>query len=205
MASLEKMAKAMRDERQAHPMGEVLGTISEDLLTPGPQGTSTTYSTESGEGVTVTEPPPPWEMEDHDVGLSDARRFVDVPANWSLRWINPRFLEADGWRYWKAISPNDEHVRVKVDQMAMPDGTIRRGGPGGDILAWMYTSWYDAARKKQAQKTTAQTNQAIENFESVKDDFRRGKYGPHIGLESGSKASHPRYTMADGRSMQKDP
>ncbi len=88
----------------------------------------------------------------------------------------------------------------------MPDGTIRRGGPGGDILAWMYQSWYDASRKRQAVKTQQQTQQAVENFETLRNDLRRGKYGPHVGLETQkSKASHPRYTMADGQSMQKDP
>lgn len=204
MASrLEKIVNAMNADRMDNPMGEILGTLKPEITAPGPQGPSTTYATENGEGVTVAEPPPPWEREEIGVKLSDARRFIDVPENWELRWINPRFLEADGWRYWKAISPNDPHVKVKVEQMAMPDGTIRRGGPNGDILAWMYKSWVDSARAIQMKKTAAQTQVAVEKFEQTREDFRRGRYGPYV--HGFGRSEHPTHTMAEGKSLQKDP
>ena len=203
----DKVFKAIKDERAGNPMGEILGTIPMDspLTAPGPQGTSTTYATEGGKGVTVAEPPPPWELEDPGESLSDARRFITVPDNWELRWINPKFLEADGWRYWKAISPNDPHVKVKVEQMAMPDGTIRRGGPNGDILAWMYRSWLESARELQRKKTAQQTQIAVDKFEQTREDFNRGRYGPYVHQYDARRAQHPTHTMAEGKSLQKDP
>lgn len=201
MADFSKILKDMKNARDPGA-SEVLGVIAPSHTEPGPQGTTTTWGGASGP-VSMDEPPPPWELEDQDYTASDARRFIDAPQNVALRWMNPRFIEASGWRYWQQVSIGDGRFKLKVDQMHMPDGTVRRGGPTGDILAWMYQSWLDKLRVKQQQDTDRQTQSARDRFEETKDDIRRGKYGPYVGLdETNSKPQHPTHTLADGRTMK---
>lgn len=178
---------------------EVLGFIPLDntLLDPAPQGPSATYQAEDGTRVDLQEAPPPWELEDTDYAGSDARRYVDVPSTWTLRWINPRLLESQGWRYWQPVLKSDPRVTVKVDQMVAPDGNIRRGGAVGDILSWMPTSWVVSRRKILEEQTKKQSQSAVDRQEELREQLRQA--GPYTRLED---ATHPRYTGAEGRSMK---
>jgi hypothetical protein len=179
---------------------EVLGSISNPrILDPAPQGSNAQWEGQSG-AVSVTEPPPPWELEDAGSPTqSDATRYVTKPDNITLRWINPRVLDAEGWRDWQPVMATDPRFVVKVHTMVTPEGNIRRGGNAGDILAWMYTSWVESRRKQLSAATARQTNNAKAEQDKLFDDFRRGKYGPNVHLES---AKHPTHTMAEGRSMR---
>lgn len=182
------------------PKTEVLGTIkNERVLDPTPRGEDTVWQGADGQ-VALAEPPPPWELADNsELAESDARRFVDAPANITLRWINPRLLDQFGWRDWQPVMKSDPKFTVKVLTMVSPEGNIRRGGATGDILAWMYTSWV-VSRRNQIQKETARLAQsAVSRQEELRDEFRRGKYGPNIRLE---EARHPTHTNADGRTMR---
>jgi hypothetical protein len=176
---------------------EVLGVIPSDnkILDPTPQGPSAIYETEDGTKVDLQEEAPPWELEDAKYDGSDARRYVDVPTTWTLRWINPRLLESQGWRYWRPVLKSDPRVSVKVEQMVAPDGNVRRGGAIGDILAWMPTTWVISRRKILAEETKRQAQSAVDKQEELRDQYRNN---PYIRLED---SKHPRYTGAEGKSM----
>ena len=187
---------AMSELRQSP---EVLGTIREELLNPSPQAPSAAWQS-GGTQVDLTEPPPPWELEDAKYTASDARRYVDCPSAWILRWANPRLIEQTGFNYWSPVLPDsDKDVKLKVSQMKAPDGTIRRGGATGDILVWMLRSWVESRRRQHLEATARLTQGAVNRQEELKDDFKRGKYGPHVTLD---EARHPSHTMAEGRSMR---
>ena len=127
--------------------------------------------------------PPPWEVES-GFNESDARAFVDVPSDWTLRWINPRLLDRVGWRYWQAVSPSDTRVTLKVDSMRQVDNTIRRGGIHGDILAWMPTHWVESMRKKLTQQARDLQGTAEAKREELNEQFKRGTFGPYISGEA---------------------
>lgn len=179
---------------------KILGVIPEQKLTdPTPQGSATEWETDAGQ-VSVVEPPPPWELPGNsDLLDSDARRFLTYPDNWTVRWINPRLLDQFGWRDWQPVMASDPRITVHVETMVSPEGNIRRGGMSGDILAWMFTSWVESRRRLLQQETDRLTRSAPERQEQLKEDFRRGKYGPNIQL---TEARHPRYTNADPRTMR---
>lgn len=185
--------------RQESQSQEVLGVLDSTITAPGPQGVDTQWEGADGQ-VAMAEPPPPWELPSNSDRLdSDARRFVDVPKNWTLRWINPKLLDQFGWRDWKPVMASDPNVKVHVESMIAPEGNIRRGGLTGDILAWMYTSWVESRRKLIQQRTDQQTDASVRRQEELREDFARGKYGPNVRLE---EARHPSHTMGEGRSMR---
>jgi len=192
MGSVPNFGRA--DRLNALGGAEVIGQIPADspLLSEKPAQPSATWSGPSGQ-VDMAESPPPWELEDFTYTPSDARRFVDVPANWKLFWINPRLMESAGMRYWQPVTAGDPRVTVKIKQMHAPDGNIRREGEKGDILCWMYQSWYDSLRQKTLAQTNQQTQAALDKTAALKEDFNRGKYGPYVRLDS---AQHPTHTMA---------
>lgn len=193
------MRLTREDLGQESPGAEVLGTVSDTVTDPTPQNIETQWTGADGT-VEMVEPPPPWEQESAEYSASDARRYVDVPDNWSLRWINPKLLEQEGWRYWQPVTVSHPQVRCKVEQMCAPDGNIRRGGATGDILAWMYTSWVESRRRIQQQKARAQTEDARNRHDRLRDELRRGSYGPHVSLAGDS--SYPSQTIAEGKSMR---
>jgi hypothetical protein len=172
---------------EEHEGAREVGTIKPEVLAPTPRN------------MDFTEPPPPWELvQGSALAQSDARNFVDVPESWELRWINPRVLDQVGWRYWQPIMASDPNVKVKVPTMVSPEGNIRRGGHGGDILAWMYKSWVES-RRKELMKRSAQIKQSsVDRTAGLKEEFRRGTYGPNISV---TEAKHPSHTMAEGKSM----
>jgi hypothetical protein len=181
--------------------GEVLGTVATDseFTNPAPQTTETSWEGDAG-AISMSEPPPPWEVDSrYELTLSDAKRFVTVPSNWTLRWINPRLLDQFGWRDWRPVMVSDPSVKARVDTMVSPEGNIRRGGNTGDILAWMYTSWVESRRRQMQREVEALTDSSVNRQNELREDFARGKYGPNIRLEG---AKHPTHTMAEGRSMR---
>jgi hypothetical protein len=130
-------------------------------------------------------PPPPWEVE-AGYNANDARAFVDCPNDWTLRWINPRLLDSEGWRYWKKVEAQDSRVKLKVDSMLQVDNTIRRGGVTGDILAWMPTHWVESRRALNVKAAKDLMGTAEAKREQLNEELRRGTFGPYV---SGS-ASH---------------
>lgn len=177
------------------PGTEVLGQIPAEssILKDGPAKSGAQWTGPSG-NIDMEEGPPPWELEDVEFADSDARRFVTVPDNWKLYWINQRLLESAGPRHWSPVTQGDPRVTVKVAQMISADGSIRRGGEKGDILSWMYISWYDSLRRRQSQVTQQLTQAAMDNVSQIQEDFKRQKYGPYVSLDS---ALHPTHTMAE--------
>ena len=180
---------------------EVLGTIpdSSRITDPQPKSSTTTWTREDGTVIELSEPAPPWEQHDDKFSTSDARRFVEVPPQWRLHWVNPRLLDSEGWRDWQPVMASDTRVSVRVHTMVSPEGYIRRGGPTGDILAWMWQGWHESVKKKMREKTAAQTQSAVDQQRKLKEDFARGEYGPYLRVEG---ATHPSHTMAEGRTMQ---
>lgn len=196
-----RFGREVEREHQARASlgGEVLGVLDSTITAPGPQGAESQWQGPDGQ-VSLSEPPPPWELDEtSDLALSDARRFVEVPSNWTLHWINPRLLDQFGWRDWQPVMASDPHVKVRVETMVSPEGNIRRGGFAGDILAWMYTSWVVSRRRQLQKQTDKLTNSAVNKQSELRDEFSRGKYGPYVRLE---EARHPTHTMVEGRSMR---
>ncbi len=177
---------------------EVLGHIPADspVLDTTPQGPETIWQSESGTVVSFAEEPPPWELAGGEDTLSDAARFVDAPPEVTLRWINPRVLDSEGWRDWRAVSASDKRFKVRVATMVAPDGLIRRGGATGDILAFMPTHWVESRRAILLKRTQAQSQAAVDKQEALREEFR--KISPFLHLDA---AKHPSHTNADGRTM----
>jgi hypothetical protein len=181
------------------PGAQVLGTIKDSITDPQPQGTAAAWTRDDGTPIELVEPPPPWELEDKGHADSDARRFVDVPKEWSLRWINPRLLDSLGWRYWQPVMASDPRVKVKVPSMVDVANNIRRGGHTGDVLGWMYTAWVESRWRQRREQTAQLTQSAVERQESLREEFKRGAFGPYVAM---ADARHPTHTMAEGRSMR---
>lgn len=194
----ERLNKIAAD---AAPQQEVLGTIPYDQpeMDITPQGPQSSWVGPTGDSMAIDEGPPPWELEDYSQSMSDARRYVDVPQPWTLRWINPRLLEAEGWRDWRHVDPADTRVKLKVAQMRCADGTIRRGGPTGDILAYMPTHWVESRRRQFAERTARQTASAIDKQRSLQEEFKRGSFGPYLHLDA---VKHPTHTAVEGASLR---
>lgn len=141
---------------------------------------------------------PPWERDPRWAkDNTDARRFVDTPEEWELRWINPRMLDQHGWRDWQPVMASDKRVTVKVRQMVSPEGNIRRGF-GGDILAFMPKAWVESKRRIKAERVARLTRSAPERMEQFREEANRGRFGPYVRADEGH---HPTHTMGDGRSM----
>lgn len=189
---------AQREElAQPSPAPETLGSVSAVVTDPAPETPTTQWSGPAGD-IDLTEAPPPWEVNESGYNASDARRFVDVPENWSLRWINPKLLEQFGWRYWQPVLASHPKVTIKVAQMVGPDQNVRRGS---DILAWMPTHWVESRQREKSKAVAKLTESAVNRQSQLKEEFRRGTYGPHLKLEG---ATHPTHTMAEGKTMERD-
>ena len=196
MVGIPKINSAPREPRtEPAPQAEVLGTIQTPDIAPSP---SVAWEGPSGP-IEVQEPPPPWETDDPRYAASDARQFVEVPKEWALRWLNPKIIEQSGWRYWQPVMASDPRVKVKVESMVTPEQNIRRGGAvGGDILGWMYQSWVESRRKLLSSAAAKLRESAIQRQELLKEEIKRGTYGPVSLTES----KHPTHTKGEGRSMK---
>ncbi|MDO8793690.1 MAG: hypothetical protein Q7J25_03625 [Vicinamibacterales bacterium] len=170
------------EELTSVPGAEVLGTVDMNRLIPPPDDR------------------PPWEVDasfgKHD---SDARRYVDVPVEWELRWLNPRLIDQFGMRYWEVVSAADPRVRLKVPMLRSPENDIRRGGPGSDILCFMLKSWVESRTRWKAARNARNTQSAVDRSHATVDAINRGEYGSKV---SGASVVHPTHTIADGRSMK---
>lgn len=187
-----------RAEPDPMPATEVLGTVKPEITQPGPLTPHTLWTGPGGSTIDLTEAPPPWEIA-ADLPGSDARRFVDVPNDWTLRWINRRMLDTVGWRHWQPVMASDPRVTVKVSTMVSPENNLCRGGSNGDLLAWMPTHWVESRRRHLQERTARMTQGAMDRQESLRDEFKRGKYGSGVSIE---EARHPTHTIADGRTMK---
>ena len=180
------LGQSVVDDLTHAPQPEVLGELrSRPAVLP------VWKNPETLEQVTMEEGPPPWEKQGSD-GSSDAHQFVTCPQEWVLYWINPKLLEALGWRGWSPVRVNDERVGLLVPSMQTPDGMVRRGGPNGDILAYMPRHWYESRKKEYADRNAAQTQTSVDRMERLKEEFARGTFGPNIRLDS---AKHPTHTI----------
>lgn len=175
-------------EVKARKAAEVLGEIT----TKGPAITSW-VDPDTNARIELESGPPPWEVQG-TARAKGAREFIDCPEDWVLYWINPRLLEAEGWRGWTPVSPSDSRVKVIVKSMISPENQIRRGHQG-DILAYMPKHWYESLKRKTWERTYDQTRASVDRLDQVKDEFRHGKY-PGVTLES---ATHPTHTIAQGK------
>ena len=170
------------EELTAAPEAKVLGTISEEKLQQ-----------------IVAEPPPPWETDPRYFRHNtDARRFVKVPDNIELRWLNPKRVNVAGMRDWQSV-PAQGDTRFKLMNKAMraPDNTVRRGGHEGDFLAWMYKSWVESRNQIKQKQVARATQSAVDRQETLKEEIRRGSFN-QVELES---ATHPTHTIGEGKSM----
>ena len=186
--------------QQGVPAGsEVLGTIANTSPVFEAAPRTTSWTREDGTVMEITEPAPPWETLDEKFTPSDARRFVEVPPQWRLHWVNPRLLESEGWRDWQAVLASDPRVSVRVKSMISPENYIRRGGATGDILCWMWQGHHDVVRRKMIDKVALQTQSAKDKQSQLKEDFARGEFGPYMRVDS---ATHPSHTQGEGQSMR---
>lgn len=185
-----------RDELLADtPKAELIGVIPESTLRTSEN--PSLFTVPSGGSITDP-PPPPWETDPNKVrDDTDARSFVECPREWVLRWVNPRLLDQIGWRWWEPVMDSDPRVNVRNRQMVSVEGNVRRGGRGGDILAWMWRSWYESNQARKQERVARRTQSAVERFEGLKER----RFGPYIRFVGGS---HPRQTIGEGRTMREN-
>lgn len=144
---------------------------------------------------------PPWEVDErYTADNTNARRFVDFPDHWEVRWLNPRLVDQSGLRDWQTVSANDKRVKLKVNSMQAPDGTIRRGSHSGPFLAYMPKPWVESRKKVKAELVRRRTQAAVDRQKRVTDEIRRGGFGDPRYIQVDS-AHHPTHTIGDGRSM----
>lgn len=170
------------------PQAEVLGTVSKERL---------------AQVIADTVPPPPWEVDpSYDRHDSDARKFVEVPENVTLRWLNPKQVSQSGLRDWQAVpASGDTRFKLKLKTMKAPDNTIRRGDHTGDFLAWMWTEWVVSRTKLKRARVDRQSQTAVTKQRQTQEAYNAGKFGRYV---TGGEAQHPTHTMADGRTMERD-
>lgn len=170
------------EELTQSPQPELLGSISPEALKK-----------------ITEEPPPPWETDPrYQLHDTNARRFVQVPDNWELRWLSPRMIRQFGKRDWLAVSASDPRVKVHNDSMIAVDNTLRKGGDDGDLLCWMYKSWVESRGRMKAETVRKRTASARDRQQEVREQINRGSFGRYVSVE---KAVHPTHTIGDGRSM----
>ena len=198
-----KLGSSIVEELKNAPKAEELGVIPTETLNPDPKQETTLWNDpDTGALIDFTEPPPPWEVKrDYFKHDTDARRFVKVPSNWELRWINPRLIDQLGWRDWEPVMASDPRVTVLVKQMISPENNIRRGGQGGDILAWMYKSWVESRSAIKAERSARQRASSVTRLQQLEEAAAQGKFGRYVRVSG----HHPTHTMGEGKSMRDDP
>ena len=142
--------------------------------------------------------PAPWDLPGGEYQTTDARRFVEVPETWALRWMSQRHLDSHGSRDWQPVLayPGDSRIRVKAPGMVTPSYHIRRGGQGGDLLYWMPRHWYDSRQRKKAQAVARATGKASDGMGEAVEQAQRSGY---VRVDS---ARHPTHTQGEGASMR---
>ena len=178
---------AIEDHEKAKefPGGEVLGEIKAK-----PVKVAVWDDEELNAQIAIEQGPPPWETQEEN--LSNARNFIECPKDWELRWINPRLLDQEGWRGWSPVRARDPRIKVKVNSMISPEYQIRRGGHGGDILAYMPKDWFETRRKQYYRMVSQRTQSSVDRTSGLRERIRSDS-GGLITVES---ATHPTHTMA---------
>jgi len=146
--------------------------------------------------IDIEDAPPPWDLPGGEYHTTDARRFVDVPDTWMLRWMSQRQLDSHGSRDWQPVMAYHPKVKVKATGMVTPSHYIRRGGQGGDLLYWMPRHWYDSRQQKKAAHVARVTGDASDTMAGAIDQAQRSGY---VRVDS---ARHPTHTMGEGASMR---
>jgi len=187
-----------------HPASTGLDSATEDLLhVPEPEHIGTVSQERLAQVIAETVPPPPWEVDpSYDRHDSDARKFVKVPDNVTLRWLNPKLVSQTGLRDWQAVpAKGDSRFTLKLKTMAAPDNTIRRGDHNGDFLAWMWTAWVDSRTHLKRARVDRQNRKSTDTMQATQAAYNSGKFGRYV---KAGEAHHPTHTMAEGRTMDKD-
>jgi len=194
---------APRIGRPASPASPGLDSATEELLQAPQPETVGTVSADQFTRLLQDVPPPPWETDpSYDRHDSDARKFVDVPDNVTLRWLNPKQVSQSGLRNWQAVpAKGDTRFRLKLRTMAAPDNTIRRGDANGDFLAWMYTAWVESKRRLKQARTDRQTQASTDRMHQTQEAYDSGKFGRYVTSAGGT---HPTHTTAEGRTLGRD-
>ena len=179
--------------------GRTLSSTAEELTHVPQSELLGRLSPEAPKQITE-EPPPPWEVDPryrlHD---TEARRFVDVPANWVLRWLSESMIRQYGMRNWEAVASSDPRVKVLNTSTVAPDNTVRKGDHRhGDILCWMWRSWWESRLGLKAEKVRKITQAARDRQQTTAEEVNRGTSGRYVTVDS---AKHPTHTIGDGRSM----
>src|SRR5262245_8889098 len=146
--------------------------------------------------------PPPWEVDPKYLKHNtDARKFVDVPDTWELRWLAPKRIDAAGFRDWQTVSTSDSRVKLKVPAMRTPDNLVRRGGQTGDLLCYMPKHWVESRRRITAEKAARQRQAGRDRNELFKEEMNRGHFGRHQRV---TDMKTPVRTEVEGRSLDTD-
>ena len=186
------------------PASTGLDSATEDLLhVPEPEHIGTVSQERLAQVIAETVPPPPWEVDpSYDRHDSDARKFVKVPDNITLRWLNPKLVSQTGLRDWQAVpAKGDSRFKLKLKTMAAPDNTVRRGDHSGDFLAWMWTAWVESRTQLKRARVDRQNRKSTDTMHATQAAYASGKFGRYV---KAGEAHHPTHTMAEGRTMDKD-
>lgn len=177
---LHQARTSAAEELTEAPSGQLLGSIPTSTLLP------------------PTEERPPWETDPNwHRHNSDARRYVTVPVEWELRWLNPRLIEEVGLRDWRILTVDNDRVKIKpgYDQMVSPEHYVRRGGPNrGDLLAYMPRSWVESRQREKALRNARATQGAKDRAEQTAERINRGEFGPNVA----ASIKHPTHTTGVG-------
>jgi hypothetical protein len=135
---------------------------------------------------------PPWESDPKwTKDNTNARRYVDVPDEWELRWLNPRQIDHSGFRDWRAVPAGHERIIVKNRSMIAADNTIRKGGHDGMLLAYMPKSWVASRLRLKEEHVERRTQSAVDRQKHLQEQVNRGGFGPNMRVES---IKHPTHT-----------
>ena len=184
------MGQSVVDDLTNAPQAEVLGEVK--VKAPAMQAWT---DPDTLTQVALEEGPPPWETAGGPLS-GDARQFLDCPQDWVLYWINPKLLDAEGWRGWQHVRAKDERVKVHVPSMVSPEGMLRRGGPTGDILAYMPRHWYESRKKDYQKQVALKTQSSVDRLDNLREQMNRGTFG-NGQVQMHLDAKHPTHTMAD--------
>ena len=146
--------------------------------------------------------PPPWEVDPRWAKHNtDARRFVDVPDHWELRWLNPKRIDAAGFRDWQTLSVADSRVTLKVPAMKTVEGHVRRGGQTGDLLCFMPRTWVESRRRITSARAAQTRQSGRDRNERFREEMNQGHFGPHQRV---TELKTPVGTRTDGRTLDRD-
>ena len=145
----------------------------------------------------LNDEPPPWETKQTH-NQTDARRFVDYPDEWEVRWINPRLASQFGMRYWRAIPADHDRVKVLIPQMHAADNTVRRFDHNGDFLAYMPKAWIASRDRMKRDRVDRARGLDRKKAEDTRESINRGDFGPYVKVDH---IKRPSNTQGEGSSM----